>query len=102
MRRTVASPPTDRPASTLVEGEPDLPVEALPQPQRGHWFNFRRQQNPMGEGQIQTWRTRLIKVAADVVSTLRVVIRLSGSWPYLEQYLRISEQILGIKTPSTE
>jgi hypothetical protein len=45
--------------------------------------------------QPQTWRTRLIKVAAVIVqSTRRVVVRLAGQWPWWEQYLSVSRRAL--------
>jgi hypothetical protein len=38
----------------------------------------------------------LIKVAAEViVSCRRVVVRLSGSWPYLHYYQQVSRAIQG-------
>ena len=97
MRQVVAAVPTDRPVSTIVVGQPELPVEALPQPQRARWFNHRREQDPLGEGHAPTRRTRLIKVAAEViVSSRRILIRLSGTWPYLDHYVDISDQILAL------
>ena len=102
MRRLVADPPSERPANTVVARNPELPVEALPQPQRRHWFNHRRREDPLGEGQIQTWRTRVIKVAAEVTeSARRIVIRLSGSWPYLAHYEQISDCVLASAARST-
>lgn len=95
MRREIANPPSDRPKNTIVESNPTLPLEALPEPQRGHWFNHRRQSDPLGEGHIQTWQTRVIKVAAEVVtSARRVLIRLSSSWPYLRHYEAVSDAVL--------
>lgn len=74
LRREIADPP---PAPTI-----DLPVAALPEPERKRYQNARRRQDPLGEGQPATWRLLLIKVAASVVvSCRRIVIRLSGSWP---------------------
>jgi hypothetical protein len=53
-----------------------------------------RQRDPLGEGQPCTWRTLLIKVAAEVVvSTRRIVVRLSSSWPHLGWYLRVCEHL---------
>jgi Transposase DDE domain group 1 len=73
----------------------DLPVEALPSGQKRTYFNRRRRADALGEGFACTWRTRLIKVAAEIfVSTRRIVIRLSGSWPYLNEYVRISQAVL--------
>jgi hypothetical protein len=82
LRRLVAAPPPPEltePPPTALEG----------QARRRH-FQRRRQHDPLGEGQPCTWRTLLIKVAAQVVvSSRRVVVRLSGSWPYLDWYRRV-------------
>ena len=95
MRRVVVNPPRDRPENTIVENNPTLPIEALPQPQRRHWFNHRRECDPLGEGQIQTWRTRLIKVAVEVVtSARRTVIRICSSWPFLGHYEAVSDAVI--------
>lgn len=73
----------------------DLPAEALPAPQRQTFFNRRRRDDPLGEGFACTWRTRLLKVAAEViVSARRVLIRLSASWPFADEYQRISQTVL--------
>ena len=38
-----------------------------------------------------TWRTRLIKVAAEVITRARrVIVRLSASWPHLDHFLAVS------------
>jgi hypothetical protein len=59
--------------------------------------NARRRRDPLGEGQPGTWRLLLIKVAAEVVASCRrVVVRLSGSWPYLEYYRQVSRAVLGV------
>jgi len=88
MRHTVADPPPVKPLD-------DLPVETLPGRRRRTWHNQRRKHDPLGEGHPCTWRTRLIKVAATVrESTRRVVVQLSSSWPYLEHYRRVAEQLL--------
>ena len=88
MRRLVAAPPEPDPASSL-------PTEALPQPERRGYFNRRRQCDPLGEGQPATWRTRLIKVAAQIsVSTRRIVVQLSGCWPYLNHYAQVTDAAL--------
>jgi hypothetical protein len=88
MRSVIVDPPSP------VAGEP-LPTEALPGRRRRTWHNRRRDHDPLGEGQPCTWRTRLIKVAATVrESTRRVVVQLSSSWPYLNHYRRIAEQLI--------
>ena len=87
MRALVADPPSP------ADGEP-LPTEALPGRRRRTWHNRRREHDPLGEGQPCTWRTRLIKVAATVrESTRRVIVQLSSSWPYLNHYRRVAEQL---------
>ena len=74
LRQEIADPPPAPPG--------DVPVEALPDPERKRYQNARRRRDPLGEGQPATWRLLLIKVAASVVvSCRRIVVRLSGSWP---------------------
>ena len=88
-RRLIADPPEVEPRL----GEPvPLPAEALPGQRRRQYFNRRRNHDALGEGHITTWRTRVIKVAAEVItSTRRIVIRLSATWPYLEQFLKVAQ-----------
>jgi hypothetical protein len=86
LRREVADPP---PGPT---GE--VPVAALPQPQRKRYQNLRRRWDPLGEGQPATWRLVLIKVAASVVVRCRrIVIRLSGSWPHQELFEQVAQHV---------
>ena len=88
LRRLVAAPPESDPPSAL-------PTEALPEPDRHRYFNRRRERDPLGEGQPTTWRTRLIKVAAEIrVSTRRVLVRLSSCWPYLNHYAQVTDAVL--------
>ncbi len=78
-----------------TEEEADLPAEALAGRARRRYFNRRRQTDPLGEGHPGTWRTRLIKVAAEITtSARRIVVRLSSSWPYLDHYREVSEQVI--------
>jgi hypothetical protein len=71
-----------------------VPVEALTGAARQRHFRQRRQRDPLGEGHPCTWRTLLIKVAAEVVvRTRRVVVRLSSSWPHLDWYRRVCERL---------
>jgi hypothetical protein len=94
MRTVVVDPPS--PAA----GEP-LPTEALAGRRHRTWHNRRRDHDPLGEGQPCTWRTRLIKVAAIVrESTRRVVVQLSSSWPHLDHYRRVAEQLIAGHRPS--
>jgi hypothetical protein len=88
MRRQVIDPPKE------VDCE-DLPTEALAGRRRRRWHNRRREHDPLGEGQPCTWRTRLIKVAACILErTRRVIVQLSSSWPYLNHYRQVSQQVL--------
>ena len=50
--------------------------------------------DPLGEGFACTWRTRLIKVAAEVITrSRRVIVRLSSSWPYLDHFLHVGRAV---------
>ena len=81
IRREIAAPPQPLPDDDA------LPVEALSGPARKQFANLRRRADPLGEGHPATWRTRLIKVAAEIVERARCIrVRLSGSWPYLDHY----------------
>jgi hypothetical protein len=95
-RRLIANPPREI-------GEKQIPIEAQAGKARRRWHNRRREHDPLGEGQPCTWRTRLIKVAAWVrQSTRRVVVHLSSSWPYLEHYRRVAEQIIAGSRPTRD
>ena len=77
------------------QDDAELPTEALAGRPRRSYFNRRRQEDPLGEGHPGTWRTRLIKVAAEITtSTRRIVVRLSSSWPYLDHYRDVTEHVL--------
>jgi len=91
LRRAFAQPPPPPEPTPLAPTEPnDIPVEALAGAARRRYFTRRRQADPLGEGQPCTWRSLLIKVAAEViVSTRRIMVRLSASWPYLDWYRRL-------------
>jgi hypothetical protein len=95
MRRLVAAPPA--PPRT----EPELPLEARSPYQKRRYFNRRRERDPLGEGHACTWQTRLIKVAARIrESARRVVVELSGCWPYLEHYASVSDRVLALAGPA--
>jgi hypothetical protein len=87
----VLSPPT-----TAELGLPaELPAAAIDVPQRKRFFNKRRERDPLGEGFACTWRTRLIKVAAEIVTRARrVIVRLSASWPHLDHFLAVSRAVV--------
>ena len=89
LRRAAGDPPPENLAD-------ELPAEALSGKKRHDFHNRRRERDPLGEGQPCTWRTRLIKVAAQIlVTSRRVVVRLSGCWPYLAHYRHIAAIALG-------
>jgi hypothetical protein len=78
-----------------------LPTEAFAEPARRKFFNKRRDRDPLGGGFASTWRTRLIKVAAEVTTrSRRVIVRLSGSWPHLDQFLKVSRAVSRPCAPS--
>jgi Transposase DDE domain group 1 len=86
----VQSPP--QPAELGLPSE--LPVEAIDEPDRKRFFNKRRERDPLGGGFACTWRTRLIKVAAEVITRARrVIVRLSGSWPHLDHFRQVSRAV---------
>jgi Transposase DDE domain group 1 len=86
LRREIADPP-----SSL---EPDVPAEALMGNARKRYQNARRVRDPLGEGQPDTWRLLLIKVAASVVvSCRRIVVRLSASWPNRQFFEQVSRHV---------
>ncbi len=90
LRHLVADPPPE-------PEQAEVPVEALAGPKRRQHHNRRRRCDPLGEGHPCTWQTRLIKVAAQItVRTRRVLVELSASWPYLEHYRQVSEQVFAL------
>ena len=94
LRHRVAQP---SPTSAELGLPAELPTAALDGNDRKRFFNHRRQRDPLGEGFASTWRTRLIKVAAEVVTQARrVIIRLSASWPHLEHFLAVSRAVMGV------
>ena len=91
----------DPPSASVAEEE--IPTEALGGRRRQQWHNRRREHDPLGEGQPCTWRTRFIKVAARVrQSVRRVIVELSSSWPYLEQYRKIVQRLLDQRRPAAD
>lgn len=96
LRRLVADPPPE-------PEHAEVPCEALGGRSRRQHHNRRLQRDPLGKGQPCTWQTRLIKVAARVTERARrVLVELSGSWPYLEHYRRVCEQVLAFSPPACD
>src|SRR5512142_1094567 len=96
----VQSPPS--PAELGLPAE--LPTEVIDEPDRKRFFNKRRERDPLGEGFACTWRSRLIKVAAEVITRARrVIVRLSGSWPHLDHFLQVGRAVTSLPPaqPST-
>ncbi|MBV8916920.1 IS1380 family transposase [Bradyrhizobium sp.] len=91
LRHLVVQP---APTSAALGLPAELPTAALDEPDRKQFFNTRRARDPLGEGFACTWRTRLIKVAAEVITRARrVIVRLSGSWPHLDHFLQVSQAV---------
>ena len=79
---------------------PDVPPQAFNDAERRRHYQRSRQRDPLAQAQPCTWRTLLIKVAAEIlVSTRRVVVRLSAHWPNLEYFQRVCQCLATI--PST-
>jgi hypothetical protein len=97
----VPAPPTETAQAAgqpgeaaLSTAEPCVPVRALTEAERQRHFRLRRQRDPLGEGHPCTWRTLLIKAAAEVVvRTRRIVVRISSSWPHLGWYRRVCDRL---------
>jgi len=90
-RQAVVLPP---PTTTELGLPAELPARAIDVPHRKRFFNKRRERDPLGEGFACTWRTRLIKVAAEIdTRARRMIVRLSASWPYLDQFLAVSRAV---------
>jgi Transposase DDE domain group 1 len=88
LRRAVVLPP---PTTEELGLPAELPTATIAEPHRKKFFNRRRKRDPLGEGFACTWRTHLIKVAAEVITrTRRVIVRLSSSWPHLGYFLAAS------------
>ena len=90
LRRQVADPP------------PQDPTAELP---RERWPGARGDSSSIAAAYAIPWAKdrpalrgmRLIKVAVRVIETTRrVVVRLSGSWPHVEDYRQISQRILDL------
>lgn len=99
LRHAVAQP---TPTADEVGLPAEFPTEALDEPARKRFFNTRRERDPLGEGFACTWRTRLIKVAAELITRARrVIVRLSGSWPHLDHFLQVSRAVMSPRVPTS-
>jgi hypothetical protein len=78
------------------------PGEARTEAERRRHFRRRRQQDPLGEGHPQTWRSLFSKVAAEVVvSSRRIVVRLSSCWPHLDLFHQVCERLGLLAAPAS-
>lgn len=97
MRHTVVQ---SLPTSAEFKLPADFPREAIDAPNRKRFFNRRRERDPLGGGFASTWRTRLIKVAAEViVRSRRVIVRLSSSWPHQDHFLHVGGAVINPPVP---
>jgi hypothetical protein len=93
-RQAVRQPEASPAAAEAVAGEGAGPAEALTGAERRRYFRWRRPQDVLGQAQPDTWRRLVLKVAAEVVvSTCRVLVRLSGCWPHREEFQRMCERL---------
>ncbi|MEE9184879.1 MAG: IS1380 family transposase [Acidimicrobiia bacterium] len=101
LRSLVADPPALREWDELDPEylgvpvrDPTLPVEALTGSERRRYQNRRRQKDPLGRGQIDTWRMMLIKVAGEVTqSARRILITIPAHWPHLSWFRHVCQRI---------
>ncbi len=81
-------------SSSAADSATMLPLEAQPASVKKRYQQRRRQCDPLGEGQPCTWRSLVIKVAAEVtVSARRIVVRLSSSWPNQEYFQHVCSRL---------
>jgi hypothetical protein len=89
------------PEPKLPKLSEELPPEALAGRPRRRNFNERRRADPLGEGHACTWRFLFIKVAARItVSTRRVLVRISASWPFLDYFRQTSAALAAFAPPT--
>jgi hypothetical protein len=101
-----ASPPEHAEATQqLLPGPPPPVAEALTGTARRRHLQQRRDRDRLAEAQPCTWRSLLIKVAAEVlVSARRIVVRVSAHWPNLDYFQRVCQRLnanLGSPLPRT-
>ena len=91
-RQAMALPPVPMP-----EPPPEVPPQAFKDAERHRHYQQRRRRDRLAEAQPCTWRSLLIKAAAEIfVSTRRIVIRLSAHWPNLEHFQRVCQRLASI------
>jgi hypothetical protein len=97
-RQAMALPPAPQPTLEVLP-------EAFQEPERRHHFRRCRQRDPLVQAQPCTWRSLLIKVAAEIsVRVRRIVIRLSAHWPNLAHLQRVVQSLAALPAvplPST-
>ena len=91
-RQAMALPP-------LPEPPPEVPPQALNDTERRRHYQRCRQRDRLAQAQPCTWRSLLIKAAAEiVVSARRVVVRLSAHWPNLKHFQRVCERLAALNS----
>ena len=97
-RQAMALPPAPEPT-------PAVPPEAFNEPERRRHQQRCRSRDPLAQAQPGTWRSLLIKVAAEIsVSVRRIVVRVSAHWPNLDYLQRVIQRLAAIPSlpvPST-
>jgi hypothetical protein len=99
-RQAMALPPLPVPSVPAEDTQALLPLppepvaEALSGEARRRHLQKRRDRDRLAEAQPCTWRSLLIKVAAEItISTRRIVVRLSAHWPNLEYFKRVCQRL---------
>jgi len=97
-RQAMALPPLPLPPEPADATPPLLPTPIVPEARTGRERRRHLQQcrnrDRLAQAQPCTWRSLLIKVAAQViVSTRRVVVRLSTHWPNLQYFQRVCQRL---------
>lgn len=96
-RQAMALPPEPEPEPT-----PEIPPQALHDADRRRYYQRRRHRDRLAEAQPCTWRSLLIKVAAEiVVSSRRIVVRLSAHWPNLPYFQRVLARLAALSPTPT-
>jgi hypothetical protein len=107
LRAVVADPPelisaeqaaceraAGQPSMNVPVRDPSLPTAALSGDERRRYHNYRRRKDPLGQGHIATWQTMLIKVAGQVIQSVRRIrVRLPASWPHLDWFRHVCRRI---------